>query len=343
MPTTTYLSPTLGAFAIGARTDAAGGAVPDLSAREARLAASPWSAGVLGGANSWRVRQRQAGANMSVDIGSGVAYADTAVVRGDAQQGAYFVQLDASLYNVTVPAASLSQARVDEVYLVVRDNPFDASSRALPQIGYRRGDDGGGAPGPDGAWTASLLLATIAVAANETQILDADITDGRAFAGLLLDMVNGVSVEDHGARHGSIGDDQVMAVDAVWTDNGNVAMNTTWVTRSTISFAPPAHWNTFDLVADASVAYQVGDNASGGNTAEQRVGIGGVYGASVYPFGPSIAGGGGSTPSGHGGHKRTGLSGSQTIVVQARRATFGSSVSMFCQHSALRIWAVRRS
>ena len=183
---TTYTDPAGGfaAFALQARTDTAGGAVTDLSGEDLRLVSSLFSAGVIQG-DSFKVQERGAGANMSVDVGSGSAEADLAVVAGTvAGQGNYLARLGDSVTNVTVPAADLSNPRVDEVYLVVQDNAYDSSTRVVVRLAYRDGTPAGSpvAPGPDASWDAYLLLATIDVAASATSIVDADITDGRVYS-----------------------------------------------------------------------------------------------------------------------------------------------------------------
>ncbi|MDQ3760966.1 MAG: hypothetical protein M3460_04505 [Actinomycetota bacterium] len=61
----------------------------------------------------------------------------------------------------------------------MRDHVYDASSRALPQLAYRKGDLGGANPGVDSSWRASAILARITVAAAATSITNAAITDLR--------------------------------------------------------------------------------------------------------------------------------------------------------------------
>ena len=186
--TTTLYDPTagFGAWALQARTDAAGSAVDDYTGADGRLiVAASWSEGIISPADGFIVRERQAGANMSVDVGSGDADADIAVVEGvDSGQGSYLVRLGDALTNLTIEAADLSNPRIDEVYLVVQDNAYDSSSRVLPRLAVRKGTPVGSpsAPGPDAAWKAYLLLAQVAVAAGEISIEDADIIDSRVVA-----------------------------------------------------------------------------------------------------------------------------------------------------------------
>lgn len=190
MPTTTYTNTTFAVAAIGARTDSSGVAVADYTAEETRLLATILSEGYVSPASAFLV-DAQTVPNMTVKVGSGTAKTDIYVVAGEtAGQGNYLVRLDASSVNVTVPAADASQARTDEVYLVVRDNTYDASSRGLPQIGYRKGDAGGSAPGPDASWEASVLLATITVGAAVSTITSGNITDERSASTLTSSLIN---------------------------------------------------------------------------------------------------------------------------------------------------------
>lgn len=195
MATTTYSDSTFSVAAIGNRTDPAGAAVSDFTAEEARFVAQILTGGYLKPTAAFQVTA-QDNPNMSVKIGSGTAKADYYVVEGQVGgQGNYVVRLDVTSLTVSVPAADASQARTDEVYLVVRDNGYDASARGLPQIGYRKGDLGGAVPGPDGLWEAAALLATIAVPALETAIETAGITDERIAAGLLAGLASDAILE----------------------------------------------------------------------------------------------------------------------------------------------------
>lgn len=192
MATTTYTDSTFSANIIGARTDTAGTAVTDTTAEEARLLASMLSQGYLTPSNAFVVAA-QSVPNMTVKVGSGTAKADYYAVAGTvAGQGNYIVRLDAASQNVTISAADASQVRTDEIYLVVRDNLYDTSSRALPQIGYRAGTLGGANPGPDATWKAYVLLARITVAAGATSITSGNISDQRA-AATLLSSLGGVN------------------------------------------------------------------------------------------------------------------------------------------------------
>lgn len=185
MPTTTYTDSTFSVAALGNRTDTAGTAVSDYTAEEARFVSQILTGGYLKPSGAFQVTPQSIPA-MSVKVGSGTAKADYYVVEGQVGgQGNYVVRLDVTSRDVTVPAADASQARTDEVYLVVRDNAYDASARGLPQIGYRKGDLGGAAPGVDSTWEASILLATIAVPALETAVEAANVTDERGPAGLV--------------------------------------------------------------------------------------------------------------------------------------------------------------
>jgi hypothetical protein len=190
MATTTYTDSTFAAAIIGARTDNAGAAATDTTAEEARLLAAMLNAGYLTPANAFLV-QAQASPNMTVKVGSGTAKTDYYVLAGTvAGQGNYLVRLDVASQNVTISAADASQTRTDEIYIVVQDNTYDVSSRALPRIGYRKGDLGGANPGPDASWTAYALLARVTVAAAATSITSGNISDQRSASTLLSTLLN---------------------------------------------------------------------------------------------------------------------------------------------------------
>lgn len=179
MASTTYVELSAAVRGIGARTDAAAAAVDDISAEEDRFAHQILTEGALSDA-AFLV---QPDTGMDLEVGSGAAKTDYYVVAGEAAgQGNYIARLDAATVAVTVPAAEPASARTDEIYLVIADAPYDSGSLSLPRIGYREGDPGGAAPGPDAGWKASAKIASIAVAAAATSIAAGDITDTRDFA-----------------------------------------------------------------------------------------------------------------------------------------------------------------
>lgn len=182
MATTSYTESTFSVSAIGARTDASGAAVTDFTAEEVRLGHFMLSEGWLHREDSFKV-QAQASPNMTVKVGTGDAQNDHYVVWGpDIGQGNYIVRLNTTGVNVTIAASDPGQTRVDEIYLVIQDNAYDGSGRALPRIGYRRGDVGGGNPGADSSWTSFSRLARVTVAAGATTITSANIADTRTEA-----------------------------------------------------------------------------------------------------------------------------------------------------------------
>ena len=183
MPTTTYVEFTASARAIGARTDSAGAAATDITAEEDRLIQSIITEGYVtsGAFQVWD------DSGMNVTVGSGSAKADLYAVAGEiAGQGVYLARLDQTPVTVTIAAAEASQVRNDEIYLVIADIAYDAGSRSLPRIGYRKGDAGGALPGPDAAWKASALLATVNVPAAASSIDLGDIFDERVQATTVL-------------------------------------------------------------------------------------------------------------------------------------------------------------
>lgn len=183
MPTTTLVNPAAGfkAWALQARTDTAGAAVDDIDGEDSRLVLEVIDPGVVAPTNGYQVLENSP-QGMSVLVGSGTAESDVAVIAGTAAgQGKYLARNQDAATVVTLAAADASNPRIDEIYVIVQDNQYDSSARVLPRIGYREGDPSvsPSAPGPDGAWTAYLLLATIQVGAAVSLIENADITDNR--------------------------------------------------------------------------------------------------------------------------------------------------------------------
>ncbi len=253
MPTTTYTDSTFSVSAIGNRTDTAGDPVSDYTAEEARFVAAILNGGYVKPTNAFRVAQ-QTVADMTVKVGSGTAKSDYYVLEGQTGgQGNYLVRLDVTSLNVTVPAADASQARTDEVYLVVRDNGYDASSRGLPQIGYRKGDLGGAAPGPDATWEASALLATLAVPALETAIETANITDERSPSTLLGSLAPDL---DHGALTGLSDDDHTQYTrKSTLTAKGDVYAATGASTPARVAVGTNSHVLTADSAESTGVKW----------------------------------------------------------------------------------------
>lgn len=192
-PTTTYFDPTFSAASIGARTNTVPAAVDDMSAEEERLIHLLFDEGILTPYDGFLVAERGAGANMSVDVGSGTAKEDVAILAGSvAGQGKYLVRLDDTVDNLTIEPADASLDRIDEIYVVVQDDAYDSNgSFSLPRLAVRKGDAAASptAPGPDGSWTAALLLASVDVGASVTSITNADITDERSSATPAVPMV----------------------------------------------------------------------------------------------------------------------------------------------------------
>lgn len=184
MPTTTEVEATININAIGQRTDFAGSAVADLSAEEIRFDQAQYSEGVLKPVEAFEVNEG-AGGTMNVVVGSGNAKTDYVLVDGDITgQGSYVVRLDEVSKTITLGAADASSDRVDEIWLVVLDDAYDASTKALPILAVREGDLGAGAPGPDGSWEAAIKLATVNIPSGISDITGATITDERVYTDL---------------------------------------------------------------------------------------------------------------------------------------------------------------
>lgn len=188
MPTTQVTEITSSIDAIAARTNSAGGAVsPDWAAEERRMDHELSNEGVVKPVDAYQV-VAGAAATMNIVVGSGTAKTDLALVQGDiGGQGKYLVRFDEVTKTIALDAADPSDPRIDEVYLVVYDNIYDATSRSLPRFAVRKGDAAASPslPGPDAAWEAFLLLSEITIPAAAADILAATFVDKRVFGGVV--------------------------------------------------------------------------------------------------------------------------------------------------------------
>jgi hypothetical protein len=130
--------------------------------------------GGIVGTGDLAVTQRGAGANMSVDIAAGACY-----VRGRHafHQGVYRCYNDAVI-NKAITGAPLSGARRDIVYAKLYDNAYDASGLNKWEIAVAEGVAGSTPADPMLPLTA-LPLARVTMAAGDTDVDNADITDLR--------------------------------------------------------------------------------------------------------------------------------------------------------------------
>lgn len=134
------------------------------------------SQGVAIGANGGsdlEVVQRGAGANMSVDVGSGNAFVEGTEV---GWQGMYHVSNDGTV-NVAIAAADPTDDRIDLVVARVYDATYSGTDREWA-IEVVTGTPSP-APAPPALPDNTLLLATVDVAAGATSITTSDITDER--------------------------------------------------------------------------------------------------------------------------------------------------------------------
>lgn len=187
MPVTNWVDFTAGLREIPNRTDNTGTAIDDLPLREDALTNFLLNEGAIYPDNSF-VPSAGSG-DMDVDIGSGTAGQDIYSVESDSVgQPPYLVQLNDAIATVTLDAADADD-RIDEIYLVVRDDALDGNTdgHRIARLSYRKGDSGTSptAPGPDANWVNYTLLASIFVGAGVLSIGSADITDERIFSQLL--------------------------------------------------------------------------------------------------------------------------------------------------------------
>lgn len=133
---------------------------------------------------SFRVVQRGAGANMSVDV----LMDEGAYVRGDSVtlQGLYYVAPHSGTLNVDIAVADVTNPRLDLVILEAKDDTHDAGGLNKARVRTVAGTPTAGATldnrnGAADVPASSVLLADVLVAANDTSITDAEIRDRRPF------------------------------------------------------------------------------------------------------------------------------------------------------------------
>jgi len=129
------------------------------------------------GVNDLKVVQRAAGANMSVDVGGGQAYIDGTE---GATQAMYSVTSTSTVVNLAVAASSPTLPRIDIVVAKVQDQFYSGGTNAW-SLAVVTGTPAASPVAP-AAPANSLILANIAVAANATTVVNANITDKRPLA-----------------------------------------------------------------------------------------------------------------------------------------------------------------
>jgi len=151
----------------------------------AMLQAMPLQEGVVPyslSAVPFKVSQRAAGANMTVDIAGGDAW-----VMGDslARQGLYHVVNDAT-FNLAVPANASGNPRLDQVVLKVNDTMHggvgDTASLEIVQGTATGGATLDNRSGAAGLPNTAMRCADILVPASASSIVDANIRDRRQWA-----------------------------------------------------------------------------------------------------------------------------------------------------------------
>lgn len=120
--------------------------------------------------------QQQSSPNMTVKVSTGVA-----VIQGtnSTLQGPYVYSLDA-VTNLTIGAAHASLSRTDRIVIRIRDSTFDTSGAIDSSLMVIAGTPGAGTPAVPSSATY-YTLALITIAALDTAINTADISDQRTF------------------------------------------------------------------------------------------------------------------------------------------------------------------
>lgn len=154
---------------------------------------TPNGEGVMGQAD-FRISQRAAGANMSVDVAAG-----SAIVRGDTitRQGLYHVVNDAVI-NASISANASGNPRIDRVLVQLSDSTDSGSGTDVSVINVLSGTPTGGATLDNLSGAAAipnnqLHLADIIVANGAATIVDANIRSRRGFAKPLVPPLVGLT------------------------------------------------------------------------------------------------------------------------------------------------------
>lgn len=130
-------------------------------------------------AGDLQVQQRQAGANMSVDVALG-----TAIVKGTSvtYQGTYILR-STSTSNVPIAASDPSNPRIDIIVAQVHDKQADGGSSYGWTLTAVAGTPAASPVAPP-VPASSLLLGQVRVNANATSITTSNITDKRVLSGV---------------------------------------------------------------------------------------------------------------------------------------------------------------
>lgn len=132
------------------------------------------------GLNDLKVTQRAAGVNRSVDVSAGYA-----LIMGTSSlaQGTYAFANDA-VENLPLSTADPANPRIDVIVAQIRDNTEDAGGSNTARLFAVTGTPGAVPVAPT-VPAGSLVLAYVTVAAADTTIVNADITDKRTWAAAL--------------------------------------------------------------------------------------------------------------------------------------------------------------
>lgn len=180
----TTISPSLGHAPLF--TQGGVGSTPGYDAIDVRLAAVMGLQEGAYEANAYKVSERGAGANLSVDIDADAGFC---LVQGDsvAGQGLYVVPPHTADINEAISAAHATLPRLDQVVLEVQDNTHDSSGNNRARVRVVDGTPTSGATLDNRNGAAALpanclRLADVLVPATDTTISNSQIRDRRPWA-----------------------------------------------------------------------------------------------------------------------------------------------------------------
>jgi len=199
-----------------------------------------WDEGVLD-LTSFVVSERQAGANMTVDVTAG-----RAVIAGDdqANQGSYLVRSDAATTDVTIAAAPGSDTRHDLIVLRVRDTNAGGPAGDDAAILVVEGS-ASSTPADPAVPDSAIVLARVRVPNGTASITDSLIDDLRVQATTKLVLAAGaVSL---GQLDGEVSDQWEADISAAVV----AALTGSWTTVT-----PASSWSTSSLGDSFAMRYK---------------------------------------------------------------------------------------
>jgi hypothetical protein len=194
-------------------------------------------AGVVG-ASDLKVVQRGAGANMSVDVGTGQAYVE---ITSGTRNGLGHVTNDA-VANVVVTASNATNPRIDQIILRWNDTSIPTGSGNIPTLAVLTGTATGGATLDNRTGAAALpadtlRLADILVPATSTTVTTANIRDRRLWSRGAYNVITRSTGDYTTASVGDVSIDATNLKPRIECAGGGIAVRISLVSGTLLSVA----------------------------------------------------------------------------------------------------------